>query len=474
MERQSHGPRVAEIADVLGTPLMPWQRYVADVALEINPESGRLHYRTVVITVPRQSGKTTLLLSLMVHRALSFGPRQNIIYTAQTQLAAKKKFEEDHIPILEASPMAPYFKARYTNGSEQVKWKNGSRHTLTPPTEKAGHGETIDFACLDEAFAQTDDRVEQALRPAMITRSEPQFYIISTAGTAKSLYLKGKVELGRTLVREDIDSKVAYFEWSAPDDSDPANPETWKACMPALGYTIDIEAIRSEHADMKLPEFRRAYLNQWSDQIPELWLVVSEQDWHDSLNLKSQIREDSPLSLGVDFTPERSFGTLVVAGINQDDRIHVEIPSDETKGIYDHAPGISWIVPHVVEFYHRWKPVVVIQQNSPAASLIPELEAKKVKVTVPSSAEYVGACGNIFDRIYSRGLAHTGQSPFVTALAGAHKLDLGEGAWKWNRKAVTVDISPLVAMTLAVWGLSKNRETIPWASWVELGVRASS
>jgi hypothetical protein len=93
---------------------------------------------------------------------------------------------------------------------------------------------------------------------------------------------------------------------------------------------------------------------------------------------------------------------------------------------------------------------------------------------VPSSAEYVGACGNIFDRIYSRGLAHTGQSPFVTALAGAHKLDLGEGAWKWNRKAVTVDISPLVAMTLAVWGLSKNRETIPWASWVELGVRASS
>ena len=92
---------------------MPWQRYVADTALEIDPASGRLKYRTVVITVPRQSGKTTLLLSLMVHRAIGFGQRQNIVYTAQTQKAARKKWEEEHVELLNASPFHGKYSVRY-------------------------------------------------------------------------------------------------------------------------------------------------------------------------------------------------------------------------------------------------------------------------------------------------------------------------------------------------------------------------
>ena len=40
LERASLGPRVAEVAAKLGTPLMPWQQYVADVALEVDPKTG--------------------------------------------------------------------------------------------------------------------------------------------------------------------------------------------------------------------------------------------------------------------------------------------------------------------------------------------------------------------------------------------------------------------------------------------------
>ena len=56
---------------MLGTPLMPWQQRVADTALEVDPGTGRLAYREVTLTVPRQSGKTTLILALAVHRALA-------------------------------------------------------------------------------------------------------------------------------------------------------------------------------------------------------------------------------------------------------------------------------------------------------------------------------------------------------------------------------------------------------------------
>lgn len=470
LSRKTYGHEAAKIAERLGTPHMPWQRTVADVALEINSDTGMLQYRTIVITVPRQSGKTTLLLSLMVHRALGFGVRQSIVYTAQTQKAARKKWEEEHVHALNTSPFKGLYKVRYGMGTEQITWSNGSRHSLTAPTEKAGHGETIDQATIDEAFAQEDNRLEQALRPAMITRAQPQLYVVSTAGTARSLYLKGKVDNGRSRLDAGLlDGSTAYFEWSAPNDADPEDPATWMACMPALGHTISIDAIRSDYEDMALAEFRRAYLNQWSDEIPELWLVISEQDWLAVEDLESIIPEQNKLAFGLDFTPERSFGTIVAAGLNEDSKLHLEITSSETTDLFDHRPGTAWMIPRMVELHKRWNPcAVVIQANSPAGSLIPELEARGITVVTPNAAEYAGACGSLFDRVYANQIVHVGQHPFLVALAGAQKMDLGEGAWKWNRKAVTVDISPLVAGTLASFGLSKfghAKANRPWASW---------
>ena len=52
------------MAEALGWPLMGWQRYVADVAGEIDPATGLFAYAAVGLTVPRQSGKTTLTDSL--------------------------------------------------------------------------------------------------------------------------------------------------------------------------------------------------------------------------------------------------------------------------------------------------------------------------------------------------------------------------------------------------------------------------
>jgi hypothetical protein len=41
-----------------------------------------------------------------------------------------------------------------------------------------------------------------------------------------------------------------------------------------------------------------------------------------------------------------------------------------------------------------------------------------------------------------------------SAIKGAAKRTLGE-AWAWSRKSSDVDISPLVSVTLAFWGITK-------------------
>ena len=51
------GARIAAVAAYLGGSLMPWQRQVADVALELDPnDPGAWRYPVVVVTVPRQAG----------------------------------------------------------------------------------------------------------------------------------------------------------------------------------------------------------------------------------------------------------------------------------------------------------------------------------------------------------------------------------------------------------------------------------
>jgi hypothetical protein len=164
--------------------------------------------------------------------------RQRIVYAAQTRNDARKKWEDDHVITLESSDFAALFRTRKTNGNEAVLWKNGSQHGITSNTEKAGHGGTIDLGFIDEAFAQVDNRLEQAYKPAMITRPQPQLWVVSTAGTPDSVYLREKVDTGRARLLAGEPSKVAYFEWSAPEDADPADRAVWRACMPALGYTI--------------------------------------------------------------------------------------------------------------------------------------------------------------------------------------------------------------------------------------------
>jgi Phage Terminase len=196
----------------------------------------------------------------MVHRCRTWA-RSRVLYSAQSRLHAHKKWEDEHVAALKASPFAGEFTVRYQRGDEAIRWGNGSLHGITAPGETAGHSEVLDMAVVDEAWAHEGSRLEQGLSPTMITRAQPQLWVVSTAGTARSAYLRGKVEAGRANTARGRHSSVAYFEWAARDGADPADPATWRSCMPALGRTITLTRVRAEFERLSLADFCRAYLN---------------------------------------------------------------------------------------------------------------------------------------------------------------------------------------------------------------------
>jgi phage terminase large subunit-like protein len=422
---------------------MPWQAEVLDTSLEIDPDTGDLAYREVVLTVPRQSGKTTLQLAVMVHRALGFGGPQNIVYTAQDRNHALLKWSDEHVPALQRSQLSRLFTIRRQRGAEAVMWANGSRHSITAPTENAGHSQTLDLAMVDEAWATRDDKLEQGLSPTMITRKSAQIWVVSTAGTAASTWLRSKVDAGRLAPQG---RRTAYFEWSADPESDPADPATWQTCMPALGHTITQENIQAEYDRLDRDAFMRSYLNVWGDEMPAAeWLVISEAEWQACLDPQSQ--PVGRVALAVDVTPDRQWASIAAAGRRADGLTHVEL--------VEHRVGTGWVIERLTGLIQKWSPMcVVVDPGSAAGALIPALEAAAVQLVKPTVRDVAGASAALFDatRPETLSVRHLGQVPLTRAVAGAVQRPLAD-SWTWNRRGSTVVISPLVAASLAGWGL---------------------
>lgn len=235
---------------------MPWQRDAVDVAYEIDPADGGPWYKRVVVIVQRQNGKTTIVRTVQLDTCL-FHPGATVRYTAQTKQDALARLELDFYDPIAQTPLAAFLDLRVgsrkkgkpgfyaKSGSEQIVFANGSRWGVGAVKLSSGHGPTLDGGVIDEAFAHKDARLEQAMSPATGVRRHAQLWIASAAGDYSSTYLKRKVAEERSRIEVERarpmhlrTSRTMYLEFAAPPDADRADPATWWAYIPALGYTL--------------------------------------------------------------------------------------------------------------------------------------------------------------------------------------------------------------------------------------------
>jgi|GEM_PF-403788 len=466
-DRPSLGPKLWKVMAKLGAPPMPWQKYVSDVALEIDPETGLFAHREVGLSVSRQQGKTELCLGAQVHRALAW-PRQNIVYAAQTRGMARQRWEDEFWEKISSSDLARLARIRKSNGNEAILWPGKrSKMGITANTEKAGHGPPLDLGFIDEAFAHEDDRLEQAFSPAMLTRAMAQLWWASAGGTTKSTWLNKKREAGRALIEAlfaalavdlaAVRPRAAYFEWFAPEDMDRSDPATWRATLPALGHTVTEAIIQAELEKMDPAEFDRAYLNRTRKPTPPTDPNVPKVKWPALVDAKSKPVADS-VALAIDVAQDRKHAAISAASLRADGKVHLEVVA--------HRAGTDWVVPAVARLHQLWKPVAVAVASSgaPAGSLIDDLIAAGIDVpedkehpmrgdlAVMRAGDITEACGQLADAMNQGTVRHLDQVPLTAAVNGARTRRNGD-AWTLDRTASLVDISPLCAATFARWAL---------------------
>jgi hypothetical protein len=450
IQRPTRGGLDAQVAQLLGWQFFPWQSYVADVAGEYQPKSKIPCFRTVGVGVARQNGKTTLVVSRIARQLIA--PRQTVAYTAQDRGLARIKWAE-HCELLMQTPFAErVLRIDRVNHRECLYMVNGSRYMpVTPSGKKAARSLSIDLAVLDEAHAHRTMEVISAIQPAMAARPHAQIWLLSNAGNALSGLWRHYTDVGR-LESENPASSMAWFEYAADPESDIFDRVAWTDGNPSLGYPGGvIESALSDGAlTMDADIFFREHLNVWRDDLalagidPLTWAACR----------RDQVMPGTTdIAFGLDFTPERDRGALLVAGL-----VDVNEPEMVTAlEVIQSGSDLESLVTRAAEVANTWNAFITIDRGSPAAATIPALEKATKRgdgsnrVRVIPMTEFVRACGNFHDAATQARISHRGDYRLTDAVTAATKRKVGD-SWVWARRGFG-DISPLAAATLAHWGV---------------------
>jgi hypothetical protein len=403
----------------------------------------------VVLSVPRRAGKSTLVLAANLDR-LDVQPDARCWYTcANGREVAAKLFRDEWDPMV--APLSRLYRIRKSQGSEGIHKRRGSsRLQLFAPTPTALHSTNVDTATVDEAFAasiEDGEGIESGITPAQLTRPWRQTWIVSAGGTLESTWWDRWLTAGAAGT-----PGVAMFDYGAdPTDPgyDPGDPDVWLAAHPTAGRAFPLAvlehlwATRTDDAS-----FERAYLNVWPR--PSEALTAAGLDlavW--TAAARPAVAPAAVHALALDVAADRSSASLAIAGPHPGDRDRLAVEVIDTCPIHALAASVR----RARGLYPR---VPVVADSLVAASVVAELRRARVVVDPIGAGDHARACGLFVDRLTAGTVTHRAQLVLDDAIAGAARRPLGD-AWLWSRRHSAVDISPLVAVTLAAWAAATRR-----------------
>lgn len=481
---------------MLGIELIPWQRWLAIHAFELHADGPgrdgkpRFRYRTLLILIARQNGKTTwvelknLWKMFVLQVPLVIGTAQKIDLAEESWTKA--------IDIAESVPelAVEIAKVDRSNGKKALVLTSGSRWKIEPATRGGGRGLSGDDVNLDELREHRKWDSWGAVTKTTMARPNAQIFAFTNAGDDQSVVLntiQGQARSAATSA--DGDPSIFLAEWSVPDDvkctcrRTGANPHRrdcqlqdrrlWAMANPSLGYgTLTETALASALATDPEGIFRTECLCQ---RVPDLGgAVIDPAAWEGLTDVDSR-PELGNVVFAVDVSPSGDYASIASYSVSPSGAGHLEV--------VDHREGTRWVPERVATLKSRYDPIaIVLDGRAQAGAVLLELARlglpeqkmreillpgtdKKLEVWdrgglfLPSTRDVTAACGQFVQAVRDGDFRHIDQTSLTVAIGGAKARTVGD-AWAWGRRLADVDISPLVAATLARYAHAKLADRI--------------
>jgi len=452
--KESLGGEAIALAAKAGLELDEWQKAALCDLLAMDADKRWCHFE-FGLNVARQNGKGVVLeareLALLAGLTdESFG----------VHAAHEFKTSEEHFLRIEHLLEGADLKVRAirrSHGQEGIYMADGRRLRFVTRTKSGLRGFAgVDYLNLDEAMI-INESSHGAMMPTLRASKAPHGPQLVYTGSAvdQEIHDHGVVW---TRIRErgltGQDPSLGYLEFSVaaehPDDvSDEMalDRSLWYQANPGLGVRIDEEHMAREQRSMDPRTFAVELLGvgDYPATDGSADVLISSEEWAAIEDPTSTLLD--PVCFAFDISPERH-ASILAAGRNDRGTFGVEV-------VHSRA-GTGWVPERMAELYRNHEVAEVVCDGfGPSAAIARLIDDAGITVRRMDSGDYGKACGFFVDAVGERTLRHLGQQELDHAIRGAKARPLVD-RWAWSRTKSTVNISPLVAATLALYSAHEN------------------
>lgn len=328
----SYGFDVIDFADqVLGTPLDEWEELAVIHAGELLPD-GRPRFRTVLIIVARQNGKTLVAKTLICYW-LFVEQVPLVLGTSSDRSYAKLTWAD----VVETARTNPWLRdrlgpaaVRLTLGEEVLTTLDGAKYRFAANNRRAGRSTTVHRWVCDELREHSTFDAWSSATNTMNAVPDAQTVAITNMGDDSSVVLDSLRDSAIEFIETGVgDRRLGLLEWSAPPGADPTDLQALAYANPNLGRRIDPDAllgaaVRAKRAGgLELAAYRTEVLCERVHQLdpaidPDAWTAAGTDT---PLNLAEHRQQ---VALCLDVALDGSHATLVAAAV-VDGLVHLEV-----------------------------------------------------------------------------------------------------------------------------------------------------
>ena len=441
----SRGDEVAKLAEDIGLPLLPWQRYVMQDMLTIDKNKMFIRKTNLLLT-SRQQGKSHLARMRILAGLFLFNERNHVVISSARSMALTT-FREVAQAIEDAPILKKELKSiRYANGNEAIVLKSGARLDVRAATRDSARGATADFLFIDE-LREVDQVAFAAAMPVTRARPNAQTLLASNAGDAFSVTLN---ELRERCLAHPPES-LGYYEYSAPQFATLDDRKAWAQANPALGILVTEASIQEALTTQTTEQIRTETLCQWIDSAVSPWVYGSIEACSDST---LEIPVGPMTIMAFDIAPTRRSGALIM-GQMKDGKIavglaqlwHSDIAIDEIKMSSD-----------INEWAKKYHPHIICYDKYATQSIATRLEQSGWRMQDVSGQAFYQACSDLSDAMANGRMVHSGQADLVQHLnnCAAKTSDAG---WRIIRRKSAGDVTAAISLAMVVSQLTRPQQT---------------
>lgn len=462
-----HGAKAEILGRRIGVTLMPWQSQTLREWMLTRPD-GRWTHPSCCLIVPRQNGKSEILLLRCLYGV--FARREKIIYTTQRWDTAKELGER----MIDTIKSRPSLRKRLdgkptmSQGRVVIKIKaefGGGKIAFQTRSVDGAKGFTkVDLIVYDEAYNLSSGE-RTALQWTQMAADGTQSIYTSTA-VDDELHPKGLVLAGIRRRGLDGGRGLSFREHMAPEELDWDSFEAARYANPSYGVIQNDDKITKALDEVVSEVDKRGYevdgLGRGRWPVDPSKREREIPNWSDLAKDREDLTLEGSIALALDRSYDGRVWSLAAAQRGVGGRIHVELGWMGTTST--NAQMVA-LVRRVIE---AWDPVaLVIDKRSPAAVLVPHLLAAGIEPVVTNTPQMAVACQGFLDDALDGELTHCADPDLDAAAEGAAKRIMPQGDFAWDRKMGAL-IAPLVAATLARWGLVEFEIDTPTGALPEI------